>query len=73
MSSNTQKHNSAVSSNTQHSVEENQNNSKFTNEELNNTPFRIIGSEEQGYAIALGKYRLTTLQPTKDKAIEQIS
>lgn len=50
---------------------QNGNNSKFTttNELLPNTPFRIVGNTEHGYALTIGEYRLT--QPTKT-ALESI-
>lgn len=37
---------------------------------IENTPFEIVGSDERGYFIALGRYKLTTNKPTLNEARE---
>ena len=64
-------------SNTQ-SLEENAQNKEKSSEllemdKVENTPFHVVGSNDQGFFIALGKYRISTVQPTKESAIEWVS
>lgn len=44
----------------------------ITNEPITNSPFRLIGNINQGYAIAIGNHRLTEPKPTKKEAIEEL-
>lgn len=48
-------------------------NSNFHSEPLDNTPFRIIGNSEVGYFLTMGKYRLTEHYNTVDEVIETIN
>lgn len=32
---------------------------RFTNEEIENTPFRLVGNKTQGYAATMGNYKIT--------------
>lgn len=41
----------------------------ITNEQLENTPFRIVGNKQQGYCLTLGKYKVTDTVETEEKAI----
>lgn len=65
--------------NTQQADESNSNtnangtpNSNYTNVEIENTPFRLIGKEEIGYIITLGKYKLTTEKDTEAEALDEL-
>lgn len=42
----------------------------LVNEAVKGTPFRVVGNNTQGYALTLGKYRLTEPKPTKEEVIE---
>lgn len=44
----------------------------ITNDPIPNTPFRLIGNTQQGYAIGIGNYRLTEPKPTEEEAIEEL-
>lgn len=37
--------------------------------EIKNTPFEIVGNPEQGYFLALGRFRLTNPEKTKDEVL----
>lgn len=44
-----------------------QNNSDlWTNEEMEGTPFRLVGNEKEGYTITFGRYRMTEFLKTPD-------
>lgn len=43
-----------------------------TNEAIAGTPFRMAGNPKQGYAITMGKYRLTDLYETEVEAMKTI-
>lgn len=38
-------------------------------ENIKNTPFIVVGNEEKGYILTLGKFKLTENMPTKEEAI----
>lgn len=40
----------------------------LSHEHYNDTPLTIVGTEETGYFVAFGKYRLTPTQATKEQA-----
>lgn len=42
----------------------------LVNEAIEETPFRLIGNNKQGYAIAIGLHRLTEPKKTKEAALE---
>lgn len=45
----------------------------YLNEEIIGAkPFKLIGNEEQGYAIAFGKYRVSEIHDTKEKALAEL-
>lgn len=50
--------------------EPNKNTKLLHREKLEKTPFEIIGNEEGGYFVAMGKYRLTEPQKTIPLAIQ---
>lgn len=55
--------------NTQNSTEENHtnnSNSNYEREQIENTPFWVIGTQEEGYNLIMGKWKLTTT-PHKTK------
>lgn len=62
--------------NTQNNAEETHNvdysKKIVTREPIDNTPFWVVGNEEQGYSIVMGKYRLTETAITPEKAIEKL-
>lgn len=62
--------------NTQTNVEENPFNSDsyelLHRENIEGTPFQIIGNDEHGYFIAFGKYKLIPNEPTVIKARLQL-
>lgn len=46
------------------------NNSQLVSrEEIDGTPFHIIGNEDVGYFLAFGRYKLTENQPTKETVL----
>jgi len=66
-------HSQKLQSNTQ----EDTNNSHYSNEllkreKIKNTPFEIIGNEEIGYFIAMGKFRLTQPEETIEQTFEKL-
>lgn len=62
--------------NTQTSTEEvhkkNSNLELITMDEVPGTPFKITGTEEKGYFLTLGKYRLTEYYETKTEALDRL-
>lgn len=44
----------------------------LTIEPLENTPFKVVGNDETGYFIALGKYKITNHYEDATKAIEYL-
>lgn len=60
--------------NTLNNVEEThkENYSLIMREKIEKTPFHIIGDEEKGYFIALGKYRVTEPTKTPEEAIQKL-
>lgn len=44
-----------------------------TNRPIPNTPFRIVGNTEQGYALTLGEYRMTPMHTTEIEAIDYLN
>lgn len=42
--------------------------STWTNQRITDSPLFIIGDDEQGYAVTLGKYRITPIYQTKEEA-----
>lgn len=42
------------------------------NEEVPGTPFRLVGDKEHGYALTLGKNRLTEPRKNKDEIINEL-
>lgn len=62
--------------NTQLNAEEthNKNSSELIfREAIEHTPFYLVGTEENGYFITMGRFKLTENQPTKEKAINQLT
>lgn len=65
--------------NTQLNAEENQSNSPSNStriierEPIEGTPFYIGGNEETGYAVSTGNFRLSTIVPTKQEALELLT
>lgn len=63
------------------SVEENQNNQLFSTDEkqiverqeIEETPFHIVGNKEHGYFIALGRYRITETFREKREAVAELT
>jgi hypothetical protein len=57
---------------TQNSSEENQNKQEsgdtFIREQIPNTPFWLVGNEEKGYIIVMGKHRISDYYQTKEDA-----
>lgn len=51
-------------------VADNKNYNLATNEPIDGTPFRLIGTKENGYFIVLGKYRITEIKETEGEALE---
>lgn len=43
-----------------------------TNEPIENTPFRIVGNEETGYSITVGRHMLTEPKETKEKCLSEL-
>lgn len=41
--------------------------------EVVGTPFHVIGNEEKGYFLSIGKYRLTENRKTKDDALAEMN
>lgn len=67
--------------NTQTSVEEttesrgnysNKNTELVHREKIEGTPFYIIGNEDEGYFVAMGKYRLTEPEETVTAAMDKL-
>lgn len=63
--------------NTQLNVEgisnkENSNYELVSTEAIEGTPFHVVGEEEKGYFISLGRYRVSEVQKTKDEALEEL-
>ena len=65
---------------TSHStLKENQNNSnstseeQFRNEQIPNTPYRLIGNKSKGYVLAIGTYIITQPKPTPDEAEDELN
>lgn len=74
MSKSTKKH-TLESSNGQTNAEENphsRNYSLIHREKVPNTPFEIVGNEETGYFLALGRYKLSQPTPTIDEAYAKL-
>lgn len=42
-------------------------------EKIENTPFYLVGTEEKGYFLTMGKYKLTENQPTKQQALNDLT
>lgn len=62
---------------TQVNADENQNNipsgkQLLEREKITDTPFELIGNEEIGYFISLGKYRISEIMTNKKIAIESL-
>ena len=53
-------------------LKNNSNSSKSVFETIEGTPFRLIGSDENGFAIAYGRYRVTDIKPTTDEALQEL-
>nr|WAE43641.1 MAG: hypothetical protein [Microviridae sp.] len=47
-------------------------NGDYINQGVSGTPFRLVGSDEKGYALAMGKYRMTELAPTKEELLNKL-
>ena len=45
----------------------------ISNEPIDGTPFHLVGSEEVGYFISLGKYRLTEPSKKEEDALMKLS
>lgn len=64
----------AAQSNTE--AEQSQNspsqNDNIINEAIPNTPMRLVGSDELGYALTVGAYRVTEAAPTKEEALQKL-
>lgn len=58
--------------NTQSNVGDTHSSKLVTNDPIKNTPFRLIGNTTQGYAIAMGNYRLTEPKETTEEALEEL-
>lgn len=43
-----------------------------TNEPIEGTPFRLLGTEEKGYTIALSQYILTGFSPSREEALSML-
>lgn len=50
----------------------NSNSELVDREQLDGTPFWIIGNEDDGYKLIMGKYQLTGTYRSKDEIIEQL-
>lgn len=42
------------------------------NEPIDNTPFRLLGNEEKGFAITLANFIITEWAETEEKALEKL-
>lgn len=62
--------------NTQSNAEENPNKSNFSElihrENIVNTPFQVVGNEENGWIITIGRFKLTNNKPTKEEALQEL-
>lgn len=58
--------------NAEETPRENYSDKLITNEPIEGTPFRLVGNLSQGYAITLGKYRLTEPKKTVMEALQPI-
>lgn len=63
--------------NIQSIAEENQTNSNSSEEliereQLEGTPFEVIGNHTQGYFISIGKFRITEIKKTRKELIEHL-
>lgn len=57
--------------NGQSSTEENSKDTYLNLEIEGAKPLRLVGSDEMGYCIVFGKYRITEIKPTPNEALEQ--
>lgn len=62
----------------QSNAEENQNRENLNSEliertEIAGTPFYLVGNEEHGYIITMGKFKLTQNKPTKEEAMNLLT
>lgn len=55
---------------TQNNIEKkntsNNDSSNYTRQQLNGTPFWIIGNEEEGYKLTMGKYKISNTMATPE-------
>jgi len=54
-------------------VSNNSNSQLLDRKPLKNTPFELVGNQETGYFIALGRFRITEPAPTKEEAKLKLS
>jgi hypothetical protein len=47
-------------------------NNHTTNEQIEDTPFRLVGNKEDGYCITMGNYKLTQPTMTKEAAVKKL-
>lgn len=45
----------------------------ITNEAIDKTPFRVVGSKKQGFSITMGKYRLTEPKKTWIECVDTLN
>lgn len=41
-------------------------------ETIDGTPLAVVGNDEEGYFIAMGQYKMTEIQKTKEEALENL-
>lgn len=46
---------------------------QITNKEILNTPFRVVGSKDKGYFVALGMYKLSENKKTAKEAVKVVN
>lgn len=61
---------------TQSNVEENQSKEPSSElihrEDVENTPFQVVGNDEKGWIITIGRFKLTENRPTKIEALQEL-
>lgn len=50
----------------------NKNSNLMEREEIQNTPFEIVGNTEIGYTLIMGKYTLTEFLETKEEVLNEL-
>lgn len=57
---------------TKNQTKDDSSNRTFINDPIINTPFRMIGDEQNGYAAAFGNYRITESQKTPQDVVKYL-